>query len=531
MSRSHILRASLIAATVVAGLTACDNDKLTKVNVNPNAPETVSSASLFTNATVGSMSALRGNVFEHGTSGVWVQHYSEIQYPEDDLNEPRPSTIELYWTIFYAGTVTGATTGSLQDYNQILLQSADRPNIVGPTLVMRSFLTQSMTDMWGDMPFSEAGKALPQLGGNLTPKYDTQAAIYDSIFVMLKQAASIMVPSTDQNSLLFTRLGSADPVYGHNGEDATTEAAQWVKLANTLRARAAMRISDVEPAKAKAELLDALANPVFTSNADNAFMNWPGGTVANPLCLNWIDMNCGGTRDDQRLTDRLIDTLKVNADPRLAKYAEPTGSSTGTDTGCDLTYRGYPNGHAQPDVINPCDPDQNPFGLSDFSRPTRSIREASSPSYIMTYSELLFIKAEAAAKGWIAGSAAQFYNDAITASMEQWGVSSTDISAYLARPSVQFKGGAQGIQQIAYEKWISLFNLESEAWAEWRRLDYPILVPGPDASTATVPTRLPYPDIESSLNATNLAAAQAAQGGVANTTIEGRVWWDTKAQP
>jgi len=107
--------------------------------------------------------------------------------------------------------------------------------------------------------------------------------------------------------------------------------------------------------------------------------------------------------------------------------------------------------------------------------------------------------------------------------MEQWGVSDAAIATYLARPGVAYVPGAQGLKQIAYEKWVSLFNLETEAYAEYRRLDYPVLKPGPEAVTTTIPTRLPYPDIENSLNATNLAAAKTAQG---NTDITGKVWWD-----
>jgi hypothetical protein len=75
---------------------------------------------------------------------------------------------------------------------------------------------------------------------------------------------------------------------------------------------------------------------------------------------------------------------------------------------------------------------------------------------------------------------------------------------------------------------VALYNQETEAYAEWRRLDYPVLVPGPNQTPSLIPTRLPYPDIENSLNAENLAAAEAAQGSADNTTIKGRVWWDTK---
>ncbi len=141
---------------------------------------------------------------------------------------------------------------------------------------------------------------------------------------------------------------------------------------------------------------------------------------------------------------------------------------------------------------------------------------------------MLFIKAEAAERSLVGtpAQAAGFYTQAITASMQQWGVDPADIATYLARANVAYKGGAAGLQQIAYEKWVALYNKETEAWSEQRRLDYPVLKPGPDAATATVPTRMPYPDSENSLNATNLNAAKAAQGGATGTSISGKVWRD-----
>jgi hypothetical protein len=514
-----MLRASLAAVSIVAGLTACNNDKLTSVNANPNAPEQVESSTLFTNAVVGTMQAIRGSTFEHGLSGVWDQHYAEIQYAESDLNQPRNSTVELFWTVFYAGTVTGPTTGSLQDYNQILLQSEGQPNINGPALVMRAFLVETMTDLWGDMPFSEAGKG----SANLTPKYDTQQSIYDSLFASLDKAAGEMNAAGKQ-------YGSADPVYGQTAANLGDQSELWTKLANSLHARAAMRISKADGNKAKSELLKVINAPLISSNAENAGVIWPGGTVANPLCLNWKDSpDCGGTRDDQRISERFVDTLKVTGDPRLMAYALPTGASqkpAAQLTACDITYRGFPNGHSSADVKNPCDPAGKSFSFSDYSRPTLSIRMEDSPSWIMTYAEVLFIKAEAAELGWIPGPASTYYNAAITASMEQWGIAPADIATYLAKTNVQYKGGAAGLQQIAYEKWVALFNQETEAYAEYRRLDYPVLKPGPDAVTTSVPTRLPYPDIENSLNGANLAAAKSTQGGDAGTSITGKVWWD-----
>jgi hypothetical protein len=506
MMRKQFFMTSLVAASLVAGLTACDNDKLTQVNLNPNQPEKVQSQQLFTNATLSAMQNLRGSTFEHGLGALWVQHYAEIQYAEADVNNPRGSTVEGFWNALY--------NGALEDYTQILTQSAAAPSIVGPTLVMRAFLVQEMTDLWGDMPFSEANKG----STNLTPKYDTQAAIYDSLFASLTSAASITTGAGEA-------LLAADPVYGQaTGVTAASQAAKWVKLANSLHARAAMRISNVEGGtKAKAELAKALAGPVLTSNADNAFIAYPGGTIANPLCTNWV--GCSGTRDDQRISQRFVDTLKITGDPRLSKYAAPTVNSQAAGaTACDSTYRGFPNGITEAGKAslpkNTCT--GKTMGLGDYSRPTLSIRGQTSPSYIMTYSELLFIRAEAANRGWIAGDAKALYEAAITASMQQWGVAAADIAAYLAKPSVAYNP-ANGLKQIAYEKWVSLFNLENQAYAEWRRLDYPVLKPGPNAQGTSVPTRLPYPAVENSLNAANLAAASTAQG---NVDITGKVWWD-----
>jgi hypothetical protein len=496
---------SLVGASLVAGLVACDNDKLTQVNVNPNQPEKVSSQTLFTNATLSALSNLRGSSFEHGLGSLWVQHYAEIQYAEADVNQPRGSTVEGLWNVLYSN--------ALQDYTQILNQSAGANSILGPTLTMRAFLVEEMTDLWGDIPFTEASKG----SVNLTPKYDAQQVIYDSLFASLTQAASITTGVGDV-------LLAADPVYGQTtGITATAQAAKWVKLANSLHARAAMRISQADANKAKSELIKALAGPVLASNADNAFIAYPGGTIANPLCTNWL--GCAGTRDDQRISKRFVDTLKITADPRLAKYAAPTDASLAAGaTPCDSTFRGFPNGINEAGKTtlpkNTCT--NKTMGLGDYSRPTLTIRGQTSPSYIMTYSELLFIQAEAVQRGWIAGDAKALYEAAITASMQQWGVAAGDIAAYLAKPSVVYNPTI-GLKQIAYEKWVSLFNLENEAYAEWRRLDYPVLTPGPFAKTNTVPTRLPYPAIETSLNGDNLTAASTAQ---VNVSISGKVWWD-----
>jgi hypothetical protein len=144
----------------------------------------------------------------------------------------------------------------------------------------------------------------------------------------------------------------------------------------------------------------------------------------------------------------------------------------------------------------------------------------------MTFAEFSFIKAEAAERGWITGSAAQFYMDGIGASLNQWGVSSADSTAYVNQAQIAYKGGAAGLAQIGVQKWIALFTQGFEAWSEWRRTGYPNLTPPPTARTANgqLPRRVIYPQTEQSFNLAHLKAAIADQGG--SDALDKKLWID-----
>jgi hypothetical protein len=154
---------------------------------------------------------------------------------------------------------------------------------------------------------------------------------------------------------------------------------------------------------------------------------------------------------------------------------------------------------------------------------------ASFPTQVLTYSELQFIRAEAAERslaGLTPGQAKGFYDDAITASLEQWGITSSgDIAAFLAQPSVAYKGGVEGLKQIAVQKWIALFTDGGNAWAEWRRTCQPNTIQaGPAAVVQFVPRRFFYSTTELSANSENVEAAIARQGP---DNFGTRVYWDT----
>lgn len=493
----HKFTAALCGVALL-GVSAC-NSGLTDVNKNPNAPEQVSPGLLFPTGTISSVRMVRASMEITPSAFVhWPQYFAEYQYPEISYYQFRPTTADGWWNTWY--------TGPLEDLTVALRQAeaAKRPNQIAPVLVMRAFDFSTMTGIWGDIPFTQSNAGDQS---QITPVYDKQQVIYDSLLTNLKDAAA-MLGGESQG------YGDQDPVYAG-------DPAQWKKFANSLRARLGLNLSNVDAARAKTEVAAAIAAGGFTSNADNAQINWPGDNINdNP----WYDTEKegNGTRDDARLSVTFVDTLKHLNDPRLAIFARPVQDPTcGPAKFCTPVnagdYRGMPNGLLAGDAGN--------WGPRS-SRPGLQMFAAKQPSYIMTYAEYSFIKAEAAERGWISGSASQFYKDGVTAAMQQWGVGDAAIATYLAQSAVAYKGGAQGLAQIGLQKWIALFTQGFEAWSEWRRTGYPNLTPALNAVTpdGKLPRRVVYPQTEQSFNSANLQAAIAAQGG--SDALNMRLWLD-----
>jgi len=200
------------------------------------------------------------------------------------------------------------------------------------------------------------------------------------------------------------------------------------------------------------------------------------------------------------------------SDPRLSVFAQ---LNRDTDT-VAITYRGLPNG------LN----DGEGPKLFYISRIGALWRETpNAPMPLLTYSEVLFLEAEAAQRGWIPGSAATFYNNAIRASMEFYRIPDAAITAYLADSRVTYVPDSTGLKQIAYQKWVSLFMQGMESWTEVRRTGVPALVPGCRAVMRHIPERLPYDDNESVLNGTNMTAAVTRQGFAASNDIAKPLWF------
>ncbi len=482
--------------------TACKTD-LTDLNVSPNNPSSAPAQALFTSATRSTIQTWTGGGTTLSMTSLWAQHIAQVQYVEEDRGRIRPTTV--------SGLFTGQYIGPLEDLQKVIDAgtTSGLKNTSGPAKVMQSWIYQNMTDLWGDIPYSEALKGdIP--GSPIKPKYDPQKDIYYGLLKTLTDASAEMkggLSGADGG------LGNADPIY-------KGDVAKWVKFSNSLRARMALRLVKADPAKAATELAAAFSGGLISSNAENARLVWPGdGLYDNQWATNFA------TRDDHRVAKTLLDTMNALADPRVKVFAQPTKADPTKYTGLQ---NGLTNATVTPffnttsrvgAIFYPGATVYGTFGTSAGKQ---------TPSNLLTYAEVEFILAEAVNRGigGVTGTAASHYNAGVTASIAQWGGTAAEAAAYLAQPGVAYAGGATGLQQIGLQKWIALFNQGQEAWSEWRRTGNPASIkPGPSMypEVPQVPRRLLYSGDEQTVNAVALADAITRQGP--NTYLT-RVWWD-----
>jgi hypothetical protein len=474
----------------LAAITACGD--LTSINQNPNGPVDVPPPSILGNVIQNVVGGVNGvNSLNIRGGGLWVQYYSEIQYRDEDKYIVRSGTSGGW----------GFYNGALEDLQRMIIkgEANGTPNWSAVGRVLKSYTFSVMTDAMGDIPYSQA------LRGDtvLAPAYDTQQSIYNDLFVQLAQANSDFDLANGAPG-----FSVGDLIYGG-------DMAAWKKFGNSLRLRLAVHLSNVDPTKAATEAAAAVTAGVFTDNADNATLLYLGTSPnRNPI------FNDAQGRDDYGMSKTFVDSLTSWADPRLPVFAQVNPALTG--------YQGLPNG------LN--DGEGTPIvNISRFGAFWRS--RAAAPMDLLTYSEVLFLEAEAAERGWIPGgsaAAATYYTGAITASMQQFGIGGAAITAYLGQAKVGYDAAgatlAGHLQQIAYQKWASQFMQGMEAWTEFRRTHVPTLIPGPRAVFGAgiannIPERLPYDDNEAVLNGANLTAAVAAQGFSQSNDIQKALWF------
>ena len=370
------------------------------------------------------------------------------------------------------------------------------------------------TDYWGPIPYSKVGS------GGKSIEYDAQDVIYKDFFATLKKAVDDLQPFRGTT----VSLGANDQIYQGNVD-------KWIRFANSMRLRLALRVSAADAALAKAEAEAAVTSGVLTSNADDAFLRVTTNSL-NPMCqaTAWNEF---------RMSAAMESVLKGYSDPRMAKmYAPVPGTSN---------FKGLRNGYSQVQLglaENAAGANSNVANsyLPDF--------QFSTPFLVMYAAESWFLRAEGALNGWNmgTGTAQSFYEQGIRTSMASWGFTGAAVDAYVtsntlpialndgvktpALSDIPVRWQTTALrqrEQIQTQKWIANWPNGHEAWAEYRRTGFPKLYARVNSENTDVPVngvvrRTPYVSGEIATNATGVQSGVTKLGGADNAAT--RLWWN-----
>lgn len=503
-------------ATLLCMSSACDKD-FKEININPSLANDLEPAYLFSNAQ--RLSAIAAYHYQ----GEIVQ---QINTPYGGLlaagnrniiNDQHAS--EAFNTIY---------TGPIRYLTEVISKTSENPdqsNLYNMARIWKAYCFQLLVDTYGDVPYTEAG--LGYMESDYLPKYDAAADIYEGIIREYTEATDALDPTK-------ASIGSADLFYGGTID-------RWKKLGNSLLLRAGMRFTKTNEEKARTLVTLAISparGGVMTSNEDNAFIQF------NAVYTNGTsNALLGGERANYYVGSPFIDFLKNNNDPRLryiaVKYEVPANplATAGSANTSPTEQQGMPYGYDESSIASaPNYPGKigAAWKYSQFNRAT--VMRIDAPEYLVTFSQTQLLLAEAVFRGYINnGVAKEYYESGIRAHMEQTALyGSLNISAaekenYLNEANISFTPES-ALRQINEQYWVSSFRSWSEAWANFRRSNYPQLepvnFPSQDPSIASAGgfiKRLVYPLREISVNSANVQEAISRMGG---NSLGTSVFWD-----
>lgn len=481
-----IFKKIILLACIIGSFTACDTVDFGDINQNPNGPTAPVTSQLLTNAQTYVSDIIAGT-----QGSLYTQQITEGQYP--GWSRYANSTASYnYWYINPLKDLDVIIDFNSDPDKKALVEAyGDNNNQLAVARILRAYFFHYMTDRWGGLPFTEAFQGID----NPTPKFDTQEEIYNILFTELDESLALI---NDEGAAL-----KGDIILGG-------KMSKWKAFANNMKLVMALRISGIDASKAKSKFEEAVSSGlIISSNSDNiTFTYGSDANSDNP----WYDRFVFQGREDYVMSRTMTESLRSNNDYRLFKYGQkardsvfPTPSFAGN---IDKDYVGAPNGTVNGNV-------------PDYSLPTATVIEnATYPIPIFTAAQMKFSLAEAASYGWNVGSgtAASLFKEGIEESMKYWGVDQTNIDSYTTAHTYS------GINDIAYEKWVAFYMLQpSESWAEWRRLDWPLLTPSTNGAEPSIPVRDAYDAAIIDNNKANYDALIQSQGPDELTT---RLWWD-----
>lgn len=463
--------------------TSCTQD-FEELNTDTKHPLEVTAAVLFTNAQISLADQISSTNVNNNIWKLMAQYWTERSY-RDEANYnliSRRIPDEMFKTYY-------AILKNLKDAKNIInAEQIAEPNIAAKKLnqanrlaiidLTQVFIYQRLVDTFGDIPYSEALNS-----ADYTPKYDDAQTIYKDLIGRAKTATSTLNDAEGS-------FDTADLIY--NGD-----VAAWKIFGNSLLVKLGIGIADGPLSALGKSTLEAAAANTFANQSEGAYFPYQQSLpYVNPLYTDLVESG----RHDFIMVKGIVDLMTGMTDPRLEKYFENLDGI--------LTEYGASGG--------------------SYGSKVHYNEAISAPDFhgiLFTYDEVQFYLAEAAARGWTVGSTAEeYFNNAVTASIIDWGGTSAEASDFLTAHSYSSYGSWK--EAIGTQAWVSMYTRGFEGYTFYRRLDFPtvlVMPPNPPTGVDEIPTRFTYPVNEQTLNAANYAAASTAIGGDLLTT---RLFWD-----
>lgn len=463
-------------AVVPTVMTSCRQEL--DINVDPNnpTPETVSINYLLSSSQAGLGYYLGGEAAR--VPAAFVQHYAGHRAQPLDHSQYKivSSDTSNLWGFLYKIAYDLEDAQTRGEKSGELVQA-------GVAKLLQAYTLSVLTDLFGDIPYTEALQGTK----NITPAYDKQEQIYDSLIALIDEGVNQV--QSGKGAL----PASSDLIYQGN-------ISKWIKFGNSLKLRLLNHLNKVRPNAASQFLA---TNPNLIENyEDNAKIAF-GSTAQNANPIYQFDVLSG--RKDQAVASTIVEKMKSLNDPRVSVYfaAIKKGNLAGQ-------YIGNIPGNDEEDTDE-----------SRYSRVGSAYASINSPVMLLSAAEVNFIKAEINFKAGNQDQAKIAYEAAITQDFGALNLSS-NVNDYLTNANVAYNNT---LERIMEQKWITMFQAPYESWVDWRRTGYPTLTPASvNFSNGQIPRRLPYPTSEINLNAANLAAGPGIP--VDFVTYLTKVWWD-----
>ncbi|AXY77845.1 SusD/RagB family nutrient-binding outer membrane lipoprotein [Paraflavitalea soli] len=463
-------------------MTSCNKLKdFGDTNVNPGTTGTPIPSALLTSITAGF-----GGYAAQGRGGLYCQYFSETQYTDASLySVPKADFRDEYAGVLYDCEYLTKLKDATNNQKQL-------------ARIIKAYIFWTITDRWGDVPYTEA------LKGNPNPKYDPQKTIYEGVIKELTEAAAAM-----DNSFL-----GGDVVANGN-------VAKWKKFANSVRILMALRLSKRFPGAgdyAATQLKAALTAPggIITTNEDNLKVTYPGDAFKCP----YFSVYDG--RKDVAESKTMTDMMSALGDGRQVAFGGKSELPASPDYNVSSNI-GVPYGleRTKAEAFTAANPGWARILRGSYRLQTGSV-------IILSASNVLLARAEAADRGWTTENAQTLFQDGIKASFAQWELAAP-AAGYFTQTNVAFTaptGTGANLKQIATQRWIATYPDGLQGWSEWRRTGFPVLVPAPDATNSSkqIVRRMTFGDHEYGTNNAVVKAVAAAMPG--GDTQDSKVWWD-----